>query len=74
MLIAKPTAEERKLARTNGQRNLSLSAKWANSSETIARGRSLVRLGPNIPRSDSLAATYGGTVRRSETTAEYPNP
>ena len=37
MLIPKPTAQERLLARMNGHRNLSLSAKWENSNETIAR-------------------------------------
>ena len=48
MLIPKPTAQERRLARINGQRNLSLSEKWANSNETIARGE-IVRWVDNSP-------------------------
>jgi len=36
-LIPKPTAEERRPARIDGQRSLSLSEKWAKNNKTIAR-------------------------------------
>jgi len=58
MLIPKPTAQERRPVRTNGQRNLSLSAKWANSNKTIAR-KEIVRWAKNTPDETHLRLHMG---------------
>jgi hypothetical protein len=71
-----PTALAMRPARTNGQRSFNLSEKWEKSNKTIAgRIPSSVSWSGNFKTGiNSLAAAYGGTVRRFETVTEYPKP
>jgi hypothetical protein len=76
MLMVKPTALERRLAKMNGQRSLSLSEKCEDNNRRMAvEQMALVWANWRFKTGmNSLATAYGGTVRRSETAAEYTNP